>query len=42
MPPTAPPKIPKVKRYHGWAVLIFILGTLLPPLGKAHHLYLSL
>ena len=27
----------KPKKHHGYAVLIFIVGTLLPPVGEFHH-----
>lgn len=26
------------RRYHGYAVILFIMGTLFPPLGKYYHL----
>ena len=28
----------KPKKHHGYAALLFILGTLLPPLGQSHRL----
>lgn len=27
----------KPKKHHGYTVLIFIVGTLLPPVGERHH-----
>ncbi|KAH0830569.1 peptide N-acetyl-beta-D-glucosaminyl asparaginase amidase A-domain-containing protein [Lanmaoa asiatica] len=34
MPPkTNPPRLPKGRRYHWYAIFLFIMGTLFPPLG---------
>ena len=30
----------KAKRHHGFGVVLFILGTLFPPLGLSHRSYL--
>lgn len=32
---TTTPKLPKTRRYHWYAVLLFIMGTLFPPLGTS-------